>query len=117
MKLEEQRVIKIDGENAMLIWTDMETGEERYEGEGQTAINVHGPQGIQVIPVGFRFAVEAISIAEAAAKFAEELQAAGKRAGNEAIEKIKAQQRKIQVPGEDQIIQIGRDRMRRNGSP
>jgi hypothetical protein len=115
MKLEEQRLIRIDGGNVMQVWKDLETGEDLFEGSGQVPIQIHSPQGVQTISVSFQFTVEADSLEDAAAKFGAELQAAGQRTAKEAVEKINATGRKIQVPGNDQIIPFGKDRMRRNG--
>ena len=115
MKLEEQRIIRIDGGAIMQVWTDLETCEERYEGGGQVPIQIRSPQGVQTISVSFQFTVEAPTLVDAAVKFGEELQAAGDKAAKETVEKINASGRKIQVPGHDQIIPFGKDRMRRNG--
>ena len=115
MKLEEQRIIRIDSGNIMQVWTDIENGEERFEGNGQVPIQINSPQGMQTFPVNFQFTVDGNSLEDAAAKFNEALQSAGKRTATEAVEKINASGRKIQVPGHDQIIPFGKDRMRRNG--
>lgn len=104
MTLEEQRIIRIDGEQILQVWTDIDTGEERYEGCGQVPIQVNGPMGEQTIPVNFKFKVHAETVIDAAAKFHEELQGAAERAAKEAVDKINGNQRKIQVPGHDQII-------------
>lgn len=104
MTLEEQRIIRIDGEQILQIWTDIDTGGERYEGCGQVQIQVNGPMGEQTVPVNFKFKVHAETVIDAAAKFREELKVSAERAAKEAVEKINGSRSKIQVPVHDQII-------------
>jgi len=104
MKIEEHRQVRIDGENILSEWADIATGEKRYEADGQISIRVHGPQGVNAVPVRFHFAIEASSIAEAAEKFGATLQEAGKKAEEAAIHQINANEKKIQIARGDQLI-------------
>lgn len=117
MKLEEQKIIRIDGANVLSIWTDIETLEERYEVRGQTSVNVQTQQGVVPAPVQFMFMIEAKNLAEAAEQLPVRLQEETDKAVRQFIETINAQQRKIQVAGGDQVIQFRKDAPRRNGCP
>jgi len=116
MKLEEQKLVLIDGKSILQVWTDLKTGEERYEVHGQTAVNVKTPQGMTQAQVPFKFIIEAEDIHSACVQLEERIQEEADRAVREFIGKINAQQQKIQVAREDQVIQIRKDLMRRNGN-
>lgn len=116
MKIEEQDCFRIDSRNVLFVWTDIDTGEKRYEVQGQTFVNVKTPQGVSQAPVHFKFEIEAKNIQQAAEQFDARLKEEADKAARQFVDNLNAQQRKIQVAREDQIIQLRSDRMKRNGS-
>jgi len=117
VKIEEQQVVRVDGKSVLTVWTDIETGAVRYEVAGQAVVNVQTPQGVAQAPVPFTFQILAENLPDACKDLDARIQEAAGKATMEFIANINAQQKRIQVPRGDQIIQFQRDPSRPNSHP
>jgi hypothetical protein len=116
MKIEEQHLIRVDGGHVMSEWTDLETGAKRYEVSGHVDVNLQTPQGPARAPVQFGYGIEAENLQGACEQLVAGFQAEADKAVKAFIANLSANQRRIQVAREDQVLQIRKDRMGRNGS-
>lgn len=117
MKIEEQRVIRVDGKYLLNVWKDIDIEQFSYEVAGQTQVEIAGPQGVMRAAVPFSFKIEAESVAGACVGLEERIKLEAEKAAADFIANMRKQQHRIQVAGEGMIPQIMSQSGRPNGHP